>query len=259
MPDVEYEYYGLMAQTWDLLRGDTSGWEDRSFYLDIIHESGQPVLDVGCGTGRLLLDYLAQGMDIDGLDISPEMLELCRQKAEAKRLQAALFEGDMETMRLPRLYQTIIVPSSSFQLILQPAHAHRAILNLHSHLLPGGSLVMPFMLLRKKGEALEHDWKLSGEATRPQDGATIQRWSRDRFDPATQLEHNEDRYEVVKDGVVIASEHHRRSPATREYTQVQALDLYIQAGFVDLQVYKGFTHEQASDLDELYTISGVKL
>ena len=76
-----YEYSGLMAQAWDLLRGDTSQWSDRFFFLDIIQRYGQPVLDIGCGTGRLLLDYLAQGIDVDGVDNSPQMLALCRQKA----------------------------------------------------------------------------------------------------------------------------------------------------------------------------------
>ena len=67
-----YEYHGLMAEAWDLLRGDTSGWEDRPFYLDLIRRFGEPSLDVGCGTGRLLLDYLAKGIEIDGIDVSPD-------------------------------------------------------------------------------------------------------------------------------------------------------------------------------------------
>jgi len=257
MPVPDYEYYGMMAQTWDLFRGDTSNWEDRSFYLDMIRESGQPVLDVGCGTGRLLVDYLSQGVDIDGVDISPEMLTLCRQKAEELGLKVTVYEGDMETMGLPRQYRTILVPSSSFQLVLGPARAFTAIVNLHNHLLPSGSLVMPFMKVWKEG--YETSWRQTGETVRSWDGATVKRWSRNWYDPETQLESNEDRYEVIVDGVTVASEHHLRSPATREYTQRQALDLYIRAGFVDLRIYKGFTHEQATgDEEEIFTICGVK-
>ncbi len=74
MTAPNYEYYGLMVKYWDLLRGDTSNWPDRFFYLDVIRKSGQPVLDVGCSSGRLILDYLAEGIDIDGVDISPEMI-----------------------------------------------------------------------------------------------------------------------------------------------------------------------------------------
>src|SRR6266550_247114 len=47
----------------------------------IVTEFGQPVLDVGCGTGRILLDFLVQRIDIDGVDNSPEMLAVCREKA----------------------------------------------------------------------------------------------------------------------------------------------------------------------------------
>lgn len=256
MSEPEYEYYGMLAQTWDLFRGDTSKWEDRNFYLEIMRESGQPVLDVGCGTGRLLLDYLSQGVDVDGMDNSPEMLSLCRQKAEAMRLTPTLFESNMEAMSLPRHYRTIIVPSSSFQLVLDPLHAQEAILRLFAHLLPGGTLVMPFMLLWKRGDPLESPWRITGEKIRSDDGATIRRWSKSRFDPATQLEHTEDRYEVIRDGVTIANEHHVQSPATREYTQKQAQDMYMKADFVDICIYKGFTHQLASAEDEIFSITG---
>ncbi len=74
MTEGDVEYVGLMAEEWDALRGDTSDWEDRHFFLEVIRERGEPVLDIGCGTGRLLLDYLQQGIDIDGVDNSAEML-----------------------------------------------------------------------------------------------------------------------------------------------------------------------------------------
>ena len=98
----DYEYRGLMADTWDLLRGDTSNWEDRYFYLDLIQRYGQPVLDVGCGTGRLLLDYTGEGLDVDGVDNSPEMVAICRQKAGQLGLSPNIYAGSMENLNLPR-------------------------------------------------------------------------------------------------------------------------------------------------------------
>ena len=95
LPD--YEYKGLMAESWDVLRGNTSQWADRFFYLKLIQTYGQPVLDIGCGTGRLLLDYLAQGIAIDGVDNSPDMLDICRQKASPLGLAPTLYEQYLET------------------------------------------------------------------------------------------------------------------------------------------------------------------
>lgn len=62
----------MIAEYWDLLRGDTSGWSSRPYFLEMIRSSGEPALDVACGTGRLLIDYMQQGIDIDGGIIQSE-------------------------------------------------------------------------------------------------------------------------------------------------------------------------------------------
>ena len=80
MAELDYEYTGLLAATWDFLQGDTSDWPDRAFYKSVIAESGQPALDVGCATGRLILDYLSEGIDIKGAEFSSENFAICHQK-----------------------------------------------------------------------------------------------------------------------------------------------------------------------------------
>lgn len=250
----DYEYKGLMAQAWDLLRGDTSKWADRFFYLDLIQQSGAPVLDVGCGTGRLLLDFLAQGIDCDGVDNSPEMVELCRQKAAPLGLNPALYLQEMQTLDLPRRYRTILVPSSSLQLVIDPAHADSAMQRLYAHLLPGGALAASFMTLWTRGELLESTWEKS--AVRPEDGATIRRVARSWFDPESGCESTEDVYQVIAGGKVMAEEIHQRSPATRSYTQAQARALFEAAGLVNVRVYHEFTFEPANPEDTLFCLVG---
>src|SRR5436190_12223139 len=143
---MDLEYVGLKARAWDPIRGDTSGWADRAFYLELIEELGQPVLDVGCGSGRLLLDFLAAGIDIDGVEISPDMLAILRARSAAAGVDVAsrVHQSPMETMALRRAYRVILVPSSSFQLLVDPSDAARAMLRFHDHLEPGGTLVMPW-------------------------------------------------------------------------------------------------------------------
>jgi len=261
MDQESYEYTGMMADAWDLLRGDTSTWSDRFFYRDLIGQYGQPVLDVGCGTGRLLLDYLAQGIDIDGVDNSPEMLAICVEKAQRPGLHPRVFEQAMERLDLPRTYRMIMVPSSSFQLLIDPQDAQEAMHRFFRHLESGGVLVMPFMVLWNEPTTeriVQGGWELTGEAGRPADGSTIRRWTRSTLDLAQQLESTEDRYEVLRDGAVIATEMHVRSPATRWYTQSQALRLYQEAGFTGMQVFKEFSQEAASPEDTLFSILGTR-
>jgi ubiquinone/menaquinone biosynthesis C-methylase UbiE len=256
MTSPDYEYHGMVAEFWDLFRGDTSNWEDRFFYLDLVKKYGQPVLDVGCGTGRILLDFMGQGIDIDGVDNSPDMLALCRQKAEKMNLRPKLNQQEMTELSMPRRYQTILVPSSSFQLLLDLRLPPAAMKRFHDHLLPGGVLAMPFMTLWKQGDPLESE--SSREVTRPEDNATVRRWQHSRFDPDTDLEHTIDRYEVILGGKVVASEEHRQSPATRSYTQEQAVALYREAGFKDVQVLSEFTFEPVKPSDTLFCVLGFK-
>ena len=252
-----YEYYGMMAEFWDLFRGDTSTWEDRFFYLDVVKKYGSPVLDVGCGTGRILLDFMQQGIDIDGVDNSPDMLARLHQKAEKLNLHPTVYQQEMHELSLPRKYQTILVPSSSFQLLLDAALPLIAINRFYEHLLPDGVLVMPFMTLWKQGDPLESEF--TREAIRPEDGATVRRWQYSRFDPDTDLEDAIDRYEIIRDGKVIASEEHKQSPATRSYTQEQAVALYQKAGFRDIQVFHEFTFEPVKPEDDTFCVLGIKL
>lgn len=254
--EERYEYRGLMAETWDLLRGDPSGRGDFEFYKGVIAEYGQPVLDVGCGTGRLLLDFLDAGIDIDGVDVSPEMLAICREKAILRGLSPMLYEQPIESLNLSRQYQTILAPSSVLQLIPDVGVVKQAMSRLYAHLLPEGGLVAPFMTLWREGMPLQREWE--NARVREGDGALLQRMGRVWYEPQTECEHTEDLYQVALNGEVIAVEHHRRSPASRSYTQEQALRLFDEAGFRDLQVWRGFTQEVADEEDMLFTVVGVK-
>jgi len=246
-----HEYRGFVAAYWDLLRGDTSRWPDRAFFRWVIARSGQPALDVGCGTGRLLLDYLGRGIEIEGVDLSPEMLSICRRKAHARGLAPVLYAQAMEKLCLPRSYRTILVPSSSFQLVTDLDAAHAALGQLRAHLLPGGTLAMSIMDLDK--EAHDGTWRLAGEAETA-DGVWVRRYSRATYDPAARLEHTEDRYELVREGAVISSECLSRSPATRSYRLSESIGMLEEAGFTAVRALSGFSLRPATESDRLFCL-----
>jgi ubiquinone/menaquinone biosynthesis C-methylase UbiE len=261
----DYEYRGLMAEAWDLLRGDTSQWPDRAFYRALIEQRSGPALDVGCGTGRLLLDYLSAGLDVHGVDNSPDMLAICREKAAETGVDVSgrLFRQEMRELDLPRRYATILVPSSSFQLLTDALAAREAMRRFHDHLLPNGLLVMPFMSKLWPGRRTPpqmkwYDWHKLGEAPRG-DGSVIRRWIRTRYDHDQQLEHEENRYEVLRDDVVVHSEELGRSPCVRWYSQVQARALYEASGFSVTAMTAGFTFDPATAEDTTFCILGIRV
>lgn len=260
---ADYEYRGLMAASWDLLRGDYSAWPDRPFYRSIIERAGQPALDVGCGTGRLLLDYLAAGIDIDGVDNSPEMLAICQRKASELGLDVAgrLFEQPMERLDLPRRYRAILVPSSSFQLITNAAEARDVMRRFSDHLAPGGVLVMSLMISIPAERPPQREWTAwfkAGQQERAEDGALVRRQMRVMYDYEEQLEHLETRYQVLNDGVVTQEEIHMRSPSVRWYAQDQARQLFRDAGFADVRLTGGFTDAPAAPGDTPFCALGTR-
>lgn len=251
----DHEYRGLIAEAWDVLRGDTSEWADRAFYRDAVRAFGEPVLDVGCGTGRLLLDYRADGMDIDGVDNSPEMLALCQEKAQQRGLFVTLHLQHVERLDLPRRYRTILVPSSTLQLVTDLDQAREALRRLHAHLESGGAVLASVMTLWQEGQPAEQGWEVS--ATRD-DGVLFRRVAVARYDRILGCEHTEDRYEKIVDGQVVARETHRRSPATRSYTQAQARALFEEAGFSRVDLLAGFTDAPATPTDTLFTVRALR-
>ena len=169
----------------------------------MIRQSGEPALDVACGTGRLLLDYAQEGIDIDGVDISPDMIAGARDNANKLGLHPNLYVQAMQNLDLPRRYQTIIVPSSSFLHLTNRDDMHQALHCFFAHLQPGGLLAMSLRVMDPN--PVEVDWEIDAEAIRPADGAVIRRWFRCRYDVENRLQHTEDRYEIIRDDRVIQS------------------------------------------------------
>ena len=137
MTGAQTWHYGLVAKWW--AEFNTTGPEVDYFRRFV--EEGRPALDTACGTGRLLLPYLRAGLDVDGCDISPDMLALCRERAEQEGLAPKLYAQALHELDLPRRYRTILV-CGGFGLGGQREHDAEALRRIHDHLEPGGTLVI---------------------------------------------------------------------------------------------------------------------
>jgi SAM-dependent methyltransferase len=130
-------HHGVVARWWAEFN---EGGEEIDYFRRYV-EAGQPALDVACGTGRLLLPYLRAGLDVDGCDISEDMLALCREAAARESLTPALYAQAMHELDLPRRYRTIFV-CGGLGLGSSREQDLEALRRLHEHLEPGGVLLL---------------------------------------------------------------------------------------------------------------------
>jgi len=119
---------------------------DIEFYTSLAKESGGPVLEVACGTGRVLLPIAQAGIPITGLDLSDAMLTKCRAKLaeqpKAVRERVELIQGDMRSFDLGKTFKLATTPFRGFQHLLETEDQLATLRSVYNHLEPGGRLVL---------------------------------------------------------------------------------------------------------------------
>lgn len=256
MASGEFEYRGLVASAYDLFIGEDEPG-DREFFRQAIERYGQPALEIGCGTGRLLLPYRAAGLEVEGVDSSAEMLALCRGKAEAGGLQVTLHQQRMQELDLPGRYHTLYIPAATLMLLGRAEEIETALGGFHRHLEPEGHLLISLFLpwkhdLLGKPPPLG-EWRLRREAVRPEDGATLRCWERAELDFTHQLVHGRLRYEILQASRLELTEEHTLT--LHWHTQEQFRTLLEAAGFRGIQSLRGHSFEPASEDDAVFTVT----
>src|SRR5260370_2950662 len=93
--------------------------QDVAFYRDATREFGDPVLELGCGTGRITMALAEAGKRVTGLDLSERMLERAEKKRAAVRVGARervhLVQADMARFDLGEKFPLVIIPFRPFQ------------------------------------------------------------------------------------------------------------------------------------------------
>lgn len=119
---------------------------DVGFFVAMAREAGGPVLELGCGTGRVLIPTAKAGAQIVGLDASTPMLAVCRKKLshESSDVQGRvqLVQADMREFLLRRDFPLVTIPFRSFQHLLTVQDQLACLGRIHDHLRPGGLLVL---------------------------------------------------------------------------------------------------------------------
>jgi SAM-dependent methyltransferase len=237
-------HYGLVSRWWAEFNLDGP---EIAYFRPFV-EAGQPALDAGCGTGRLLIPYLRARLDVDGCDVSPDMLERVRERCESEGLpQPNLYAQAMDELDLPRRYRTILVCGA---LGLGGSNLTVALRRLYDHLEPGGLLVadneVPYAqtwlwkyCLKEERSVLPRPWRDSGERRTMADGSEIELRSRvTDVDPLAQRATMEMNARLWHGDDLAAEEQHTLT-STLHSTREIVLELEA-AGFVDIELRAGY-------------------
>jgi SAM-dependent methyltransferase len=175
-----YAEYGFVAEYYDYV-GPYQEREDVAFYIDMVRGADGPALELGCGTGRVLIPIARAGCAITGIDLSPAMLSVCREKLAGEpadvQSRVQLVKADMRSFDLGRQFSLVTIPFRAFQHLTTVEDQMACLSTVRRHLGPGGRLILdlfnPSIPLLAAPERAE-EWGDEPEFTLP-DGRRVRR------------------------------------------------------------------------------------
>lgn len=262
--DLSKSYDGISAYAWDWMGGDEAQ-ADLPFYARKIEEGSGKALDLACGTGRHLLRYLQQGLEVEGVDASEEMLARLREKAAAQGLQPVVSRQPMASFDLPCRYRTIFITGGSFQLLWQRQDAVQALRQCFRHLEPGGRLFIETFipaeawntaLDQRLGEENIGEVGLWGPTLLPSgEVVTTQVWM-DSIDRFEQVKTEKRRYELSRDGEILKTELH--TMRLRWYFTHEMTLMLERTGFENVFIHGDYSDSPATSQSSETVYAAIK-
>jgi ubiquinone/menaquinone biosynthesis C-methylase UbiE len=233
VPQID-SYESIIARHYDALYAvmrDPSG--DIAFYGELARATGGPLLELGCGTGRTLLPIAQTGIECVGVDASPAMLAVLRQKSPPPNVE--LVESRMEQLDLAgRRFRLVTCPFRAFSHLLDVEAQLAALAAVRRHLEPGGTFALdvfdPKLAHIARLEEPEHL-----AATFRDAGREVRRWDTIRRDLSRQVMTISFRFASEAPDLCGVGE-----IQMRWFYRFELEHLLARAGFGDLQFFGGF-------------------
>jgi SAM-dependent methyltransferase len=239
-------FYALSSASYDEDYAALGYSDDVAFYRDLAVESGGPVLETGCGTGRILLPTARAGIRIHGIDSSPDMLAVLRRKLESEpkevRHRITLSQGDVRDAQVDGKFELVTAPFRVAQHLLKRVDQRAWLRNVKRHLAPGSTLVFDVFQPDFSRFVAPSEWNLEIDRTDPQSGHRLRRYARTVPHNALQLVDVEMRYvaETATGEPVSQREGHF---TFRWYTRGELESLLELEGFEVLDYWGSFRRE----------------
>ena len=235
-------HYGLLARWWaEVNKVDP---DELAYYQHAVERFGEPALDLGCGTGRLLIPLLKAGLDVDGTDVSLDMLQRAAFAGQAAGLdmEGRLAQQTFAGLDLPRAYRTILC-CDSFGIGGSRSADEEAMRRIRDHLAPGGAFVFSIDLLQPgtfDGMTIPEPWPDAKPRARLADGDELELLRRTAsWDPATSVEVMEIRARLWREDALLAEEEGRL--AFVHYSPEDLRSMLADAGFGEVSFERPYS------------------
>lgn len=202
--DAEAELYDLMPSR--------RNHPDLEFYIELAEQYGGPILELACGTGRVLIPCAERVGDGVGVDLSKGMLDQARESSSKRGLSeraVQLVQGDMESVRLERTFPLIVMGGQSLFFLRTDEALRAALETVRVHLAPGGQWAAAVPVPRMATMMKERDrLRFVAEVRHPTTGSRQAVWNYSSFDEVTQVAARRRIVETLdEDGFVIERRH----------------------------------------------------
>jgi len=235
--------YRISAKYYDGAYSSMPDLVDAPFYVEFAKQTGGTVLEIGCGTGRVLIPTAREGIEIHGVDNSAPMLDILKQKLAREessvRARVSLHAGDMRDFRLNRRFPLVTIPFRPLQHMFTVEDQLKALTSAAAHVSESGLLAFDVFypkfdrLARGIGEEmLEAEWS-------PAPGTLIRRYYRkDAIDKINQNFTLTFLFRTYRDGQFISEEYETLQMSFYTYPHLRAL--FLQTGLEPVVEYGSF-------------------
>ncbi len=144
---VMVSFYGsLSTELYDIDKYIGKSFGDVEYYSKRLEGVKGKILEPAVGNGRILIPLLHKGLNIEGFDLSDDMLQLCKKNCVESELTPNLYSLNMCNFSLEQKYEAIIIPTGSFLLLHQREDSLKALKCFYDHLEDGGRLIVDTFL-----------------------------------------------------------------------------------------------------------------
>ena len=230
MAETTHQSFTKVAEFYDDLMRPVPYRMWVSYYLLLLsmqEVKPKSMLDMCCGTGTMSEFMTREGFEVEGFDLSPDMIEMARSKAEKKKLSIRYEVADAATVEMERQYDSVFSFFDSFNNITDKEQLQSAFASAYRHLVPGGSFIFDM------NTAYAFEEKLFNQQDLAKTSKVRYRW-RGEWNPETRL------IEVTMKfwaGDQVFEEIHNQ----RAYGLEETVDMLMEAGFKDIRFFHSYT------------------